>query len=188
MGTLHDPARAFPVTLAVLVVTCPCALSLATPAALVAATGRLTRAGLVITRADAVETLARATHVIMDKTGTLTHGRLTSRRCSRSGRRAGPTRLRAIAAGLEAGSEHPIAGAFRGTPAMRATGIRDLPGQGIEGAVDGRSLSHRSAAVRRGTERQNPVTRLSAEGNAVWVALGAARASRPFPAHGHRPA
>ncbi|HQR53817.1 MAG TPA: heavy metal translocating P-type ATPase metal-binding domain-containing protein [Burkholderiales bacterium] len=71
-----DPGRALWVTVSVLVVSCPCALSLATPAALTAATGALTRLGVVVTRGHALETLSRATHVIFDKTGTLTHGRL----------------------------------------------------------------------------------------------------------------
>ena len=69
-----DPARVLPVTVALLVVSCPCALSLATPAALAAATGALARAGVVLARSDALETLARVTHVVLDKTGTLTEG------------------------------------------------------------------------------------------------------------------
>ncbi|MGD8309831.1 MAG: heavy metal translocating P-type ATPase metal-binding domain-containing protein, partial [Chromatiales bacterium] len=73
---LHSPDRAFSITLAVLVVTCPCALSLATPAALTAATGALTRSGVLTTRGHALETLARATHLLLDKTGTLTRGEL----------------------------------------------------------------------------------------------------------------
>ena len=70
-----DPSRALWVTVAVLVVSCPCALSLATPAVLAAATGTLHRLGILITRGDALETLARTTHVVFDKTGTLTEGR-----------------------------------------------------------------------------------------------------------------
>jgi Cu2+-exporting ATPase len=73
--SLSDFDTAFRITLAVLVVTCPCALSLATPTAIVAATGTLTRMGILTTRGHALETLARATHVIFDKTGTLTYGR-----------------------------------------------------------------------------------------------------------------
>jgi Cu2+-exporting ATPase len=69
-----DPAKAFPAALAVLVVTCPCALSLATPAVLAAATADLARRGVLVTRTDAFEPLARATHVLWDKTGTLTRG------------------------------------------------------------------------------------------------------------------
>jgi Cu2+-exporting ATPase len=60
----------------VLVVTCPCALSLATPIALTVAAGALAKDGLLVTRGHAIETLARATHFVFDKTGTLTTGRM----------------------------------------------------------------------------------------------------------------
>lgn len=63
-----NPEQAFWVVLSVLVVTCPCALSLATPAAMTAATGSLTRLGVLTTRGHALETLAQATHIIFDKT------------------------------------------------------------------------------------------------------------------------
>ena len=76
---LHDPARMIPVLVSVLVVTCPCALSLATPAAMTAALGALARTGLIATRANAVERLALATHCLADKTGTLTEGRFRLR-------------------------------------------------------------------------------------------------------------
>ncbi|MCM2312126.1 MAG: heavy metal translocating P-type ATPase metal-binding domain-containing protein, partial [Steroidobacteraceae bacterium] len=69
-----DPARAFPATLAVLVATCPCALSLATPTALAAATAALARRGVLVAHTDAIEALSKATHVLWDKTGTLTKG------------------------------------------------------------------------------------------------------------------
>jgi Cu2+-exporting ATPase len=69
-----DHARAFAAMLAVLVVTCPCALSLATPVALAAATARLARLGVLVTRADAIERLSRIDTVVLDKTGTLTVG------------------------------------------------------------------------------------------------------------------
>ena len=68
------PERAFEVTLAVLVATCPCALSLATPVALAAAQSALARAGLLVTRGHVVEGLAEAGRFVFDKTGTLTRG------------------------------------------------------------------------------------------------------------------
>ena len=71
----QDPARIIPVLVSVLVVTCPCALSLATPAAMTAALGALARDGLIATRANAVERHGLATHCLADKTGTLTEGR-----------------------------------------------------------------------------------------------------------------
>ncbi|WP_236685911.1 heavy metal translocating P-type ATPase [Pseudoxanthomonas suwonensis] len=71
----YEPARALEVTLALLVISCPCALSLAVPAALAAAHGALAKIGLLALRPDALDTLARATDVVFDKTGTLTDGR-----------------------------------------------------------------------------------------------------------------
>lgn len=135
---LVDPARAFPAVLAVLVVTCPCALSLATPAALTAATTRLARLGVLITNADAVERLARIQTVVLDKTGTLTEsgGAVLDVRLL-----AAPDRetALAIAAALERGSAHPLAAALRAheRPGLVATAIEETPGQGIEGTVDG---------------------------------------------------
>jgi Cu2+-exporting ATPase len=108
---LHDPAHAFAVTLSVLVVTCPCALSLATPAAVTAATGALTRLGVLTTRGHALETLARASHVIFDKTGTLTEGRLRLETVELLGSLGREECLR-LAAALEQSSEHPIAHAI----------------------------------------------------------------------------
>jgi Cu2+-exporting ATPase len=74
-GTSSILHKALWITVSVLVVTCPCALSLATPVALSVASGAMARAGLLVTRSHAIETLARATHFVFDKTGTLTTGR-----------------------------------------------------------------------------------------------------------------
>ena len=107
-----DPARALPVTVALLVVSCPCALSLATPAALAAAAGSLARSGVVLARSDALETLARVTHVVVDKTGTLTAGRVRLAACMTLG--AIPrAKAIALAAAVDARSEHPLAHALR---------------------------------------------------------------------------
>ena len=126
-------------TIAVLVVTCPCALSLATPAALTAATGRLTRLGLLVTRGHALETLARVTHFIFDKTGTLTHGRLRLRETRTFSAMTGAECL-AYAAALERHSEHPIARALitaAAPPAPDATEVVNTPGSGIRGKISG---------------------------------------------------
>jgi Cu2+-exporting ATPase len=133
-----DPARAFYVTLSLLVVTCPCALSLATPVAVVAATGSLTRLGLLTTRGHALETLASATHVVFDKTGTLTRGELRLHGV----RLLGPiTRERAlaVAAALEQRSEHPVGRVLvaAGGNGLLAADVFATPGEGIEGRVEG---------------------------------------------------
>ena len=135
---LTDPSRAFTITLSVLVVTCPCALSLATPAAVTAATGALTRLGLLITRGHALETLAQATMVVFDKTGTLTQGDLRLSRVIPLGN-VDAERVQALAAGLELGSEHPVAKvlvAASATP-LRLENLRARPGRGIAGDLDG---------------------------------------------------
>ena len=107
----HQPEEAFWIVLSMLVVTCPCALSLATPAALTAATGSLTRLGVLTTRGHALETLARASHIILDKTGTLTTGRLQLQDIQLQGSLDEEACLR-IAAALELASEHPVARAL----------------------------------------------------------------------------
>jgi Cu2+-exporting ATPase len=138
---LTAPDKWLPITIAVLVVTCPCALSLATPTAITAATGRLTRRGLVTTRGHALETLARANVFIFDKTGTLTTGQLqlldthTFTPLSRMD-------CLALAAALEAHSEHPIARALR-TAAntaghFDAVDVTSKPGAGLTGMIEGR--------------------------------------------------
>ncbi|HVM95668.1 MAG TPA: cation-translocating P-type ATPase, partial [Candidatus Acidoferrales bacterium] len=135
-----DASRALWVTLSVLVVSCPCALSLATPAALAAASGQLLRRGLLVTRAHVLEGLARATHVVFDKTGTLTEGRLRLHRVEPLGNATRDECLR-LARLLEGYSEHPIARAFvdGGTlPADRLSDVRAVPTCGIEATMNGK--------------------------------------------------
>jgi Cu2+-exporting ATPase len=135
---LHDPEHAFAVTLSVLVVTCPCALSLATPAAVTAATGALTRLGVLTTRGHALETLARASHVIFDKTGTLTEGRLRLERVELLGT-VNRTDCLQFAAALEQHSEHPIARALcaETSDGLQAENVTAQAGLGIEGWIAG---------------------------------------------------
>jgi Cu2+-exporting ATPase len=133
-----DPSRAFPAVLAVLVATCPCALSIATPVAIAAATSRLSRLGILVMRSDAIEGLATLDTVMLDKTGTLTIGQPTVTRIETSGGLSREQAL-AIAAALEVHSQHPIAAAFRPyrTNTVICTDARDIPGVGIEGSIDG---------------------------------------------------
>ncbi|MEW5771831.1 MAG: heavy metal translocating P-type ATPase [Pseudomonadota bacterium] len=133
-----DPARAFWITVSVLVVSCPCALGLATPAALTAALGRLTRLGLLSTRGHALETLARATDFVFDKTGTLTSGEFTLREVHvlRGDREQALT----LAHALEQGATHPVAAALRiaASPGeLTAEDLRYYAGKGVHGRIDG---------------------------------------------------
>ncbi len=135
----HNPALWLPITVAVLVITCPCALSLATPTALTAATGALTRAGLLVTRGHALETLARATHFVFDKTGTLTEGKLRLLETRTLAGLSADECLR-LAGALERHSEHPVARALRATatePLPGATDVGNTPGAGLQGVIDG---------------------------------------------------
>lgn len=133
-----DPQRAFWIVLALLVATCPCALSLATPTALTTATGSLHKLGLLLTRGHVLEGLKQIDTVIFDKTGTLTEGRLTLDRILTL-REFDSDACLALAAALEHGSEHPIARAF-GHSQQGAEQLRSEPGQGLEGLVDDRRL------------------------------------------------
>ncbi len=132
-----EPSNAFWITLSVLVVTCPCALSLATPTALTAATGTLRQEGFLITRGHVLESLATATHIVFDKTGTLTEGNL-SLKSTVTLSTFSAERVLEIAAGLEAHSEHPIAKAFRKFQTVNADSINNEVGLGIQGEMQGR--------------------------------------------------
>lgn len=143
-----EPARALWIFVAVLVVSCPCALSLATPAALSVATGALAQRGLLLTRGHAVETLAVVTHFVFDKTGTLTEGRPRVLEVwSRDGDDAAALQL---AAALELGSEHPLALAFlaaaAGADLPQVAQRLSLPGAGVSAQYQGGELRLGSAA------------------------------------------
>ncbi|MFL1462717.1 heavy metal translocating P-type ATPase [Roseococcus sp. DSY-14] len=122
---------------AVLVVACPCALGLATPAAVMAGTGAAARAGILWRDAEAMERGARLDVVAFDKTGTLTEGhpRLAAFH-------AREPRALSWAAALQGGSEHPLARAVLAAapPPPPVAGFRALPGRGVRGEVEGRAL------------------------------------------------
>tara|TARA_R110002126_G_scaffold160926_6_gene308715 strand:- start:260 stop:2668 length:2409 start_codon:yes stop_codon:yes gene_type:complete len=111
-----DPDRAFWVTLSVLVATCPCALSLATPTAITCSLARLNRKGLLVKNSQALEVLPTLSHIIFDKTGTLTEGRFSIASIQHintsTGAELNEQQLLNLVANLEQHSEHPIARAF----------------------------------------------------------------------------
>ncbi|TNC82631.1 MAG: copper-translocating P-type ATPase [Oleiphilus sp.] len=135
--SLTDPNHAFAIVLAVLVVTCPCALSLATPTALTAANTALRRKGFLITKAHVLEALSETDDLIFDKTGTLTEGKLELYETNIYGRYNEGQAL-AIAAALEAHSSHPIAKVFLPFQSIKAKNVRSELGKGICGQVNGR--------------------------------------------------
>jgi Cu2+-exporting ATPase len=136
----EDAARVVPTVVAVLVATCPCALSLSAPIALTVAVGEFARGGIVVARGRAVETLAKASDVVFDKTGTLTRGELRLKEGVSYGS-VGRERCFAIATAIEAVSEHPIGRAFsvaaEAAGRLRAEEFRNVPGAGMEALVDG---------------------------------------------------
>ncbi len=134
---VHEPARALEVTLALLVVSCPCALSLAIPTALTSAHGALARMGVLGLRGDALSTLARVDRVVLDKTGTLSTGRPELDRVATFDGLDAQQAL-AICAALEHGSAHPLARAFAHVDGIAvAQNVRAIGGRGIEGDVGG---------------------------------------------------
>lgn len=172
--SLSDFDTAFRVTLSVLVVSCPCALSLATPTAMVAATGALTRLGVLTTRGHALETLARATHVIFDKTGTLTFGRPRVAAVETISGLEARSSL-ALAAALERGSEHPVGRALveaTGESIPLATDIRNMPGNGIEGWIEGRRYRIGRPEFVAALSQSTATERDDLDAASTWVALG----------------
>jgi len=172
-----DPDRAFVITLSVLVVTCPCALALATPAAFAAAGSRLSQLRLLVTNGNAIESLSRATLAMFDKTGTLTIGEpriaavfvidnaFTEKDC------------RLVAAALEHASTHPLARAFAMQEALPAVSSPNIVvGQGVSGKIDGREWRIGNAEfVGGGVAAHDSKTThvfLGVEGNAIaWFDL-----------------
>ncbi len=128
--------KAFFIALSVLVVTCPCALALATPTALTAATAAMRERGLLISKSHVLETLPQINRVVFDKTGTLTQGRLTLERVVPLADLA-ETELLSLAAGLEKYSTHPIARAFTDIEASSISLPEQISGQGIQGQWQG---------------------------------------------------
>ncbi|MFF1559396.1 heavy metal translocating P-type ATPase [Streptomyces sp. NPDC058279] len=140
-----DPTAAFTAAVAVLIIACPCALGLATPTALMVGTGRGAQLGILIKGPEVLESTRRVDTVVLDKTGTVTTGRMTL-----TGVHPAPgvdeTELLRLAGSLEHASEHPIARAIAVGAAERAgalpvpEGFENLAGLGVRGVVDGRSV------------------------------------------------
>jgi Cu+-exporting ATPase len=137
---------------AVLIIACPCALGLATPMAIMVGTGRGAEAGVLFRDAEALETLYRADTLVVDKTGTLTEGkpRLTAVEPAMG---FTADELLRLVAGLERGSEHPLAAAIvrpseaRGQKLSEARNFQSVTGKGVIGEVEGRRIVLGSAAL-----------------------------------------
>ncbi|MBL8511677.1 MAG: heavy metal translocating P-type ATPase, partial [Betaproteobacteria bacterium] len=149
-----DPRQSFNVLVAVLAVSCPCAIALAAPAAYAAAAHRLATKGLLISRSHVLATAAHISDVIFDKTGTLTCGNLTITRVQPLTGLSEATVL-ALAAALEKGAAHPIARAITAalspydTEIAPAHGLRLVPGLGVEGIIENSRYRFGTAAFIR---------------------------------------
>ena len=160
------------IAVAILVATCPCAIALASPIALTRAGAALLGRGVLLTRARALAPLARVTDVVLDKTGTLTEGRLSLKGvfCFRNTR---VDECRRLAAALAGASLHPVSRALRLADAPEASGVANHPGLGVEGAVEGERLRLGSARFCAELAGSAPAQVSSAKGEATRVYLAA---------------
>ena len=141
---LDDATTAFAAAVAVLIVACPCALGLATPTALLVGTGRGAQLGILIRGPEILESTRRVDTVVLDKTGTVTEGRMALVRVVAADGADADEAL-AVAGSLEHASEHPVARAIAAAAAEAAPlrpveGFRNLEGRGVEGLVAGRPV------------------------------------------------
>ncbi|SDE26318.1 heavy metal translocating P-type ATPase [Streptomyces griseoaurantiacus] len=162
LGVTGDTVAAFTAAVAVLIIACPCALGLATPTALMVGTGRGAQLGILIKGPEVLESTRRVDTVVLDKTGTVTTGRMTLQDVYVSGGTPGATderELLRLAGALEDASEHPVAraiaaGARERLRTAHAAGAREdegalppvehfenVPGRGVRGRVAGREVA-----------------------------------------------
>ncbi|MFI6445091.1 heavy metal translocating P-type ATPase [Kitasatospora sp. NPDC050543] len=140
-----DPTEAFTAAVAVLIIACPCALGLATPTALMVGTGRGAQLGILIKGPEVLETTRRVDTIVLDKTGTVTTGRMALTAVHTAD---GVTEAQALrlAGALEYASEHPVAAAIAAAAAERTGELppvgefTNLPGLGVQGVVEGHAV------------------------------------------------
>jgi Cu+-exporting ATPase len=149
--TGHSVIAAFTAAVAVLIIACPCALGLATPTAILVGTGRGAQLGVLIKRPQVLETAGGIDTVVLDKTGTITTGRMTVGAVEAQPGEDADMVLRRAAA-VEAASEHPVAAAIvtaaheRGLTLVPVTDFANDPGTGVSGRVDGTAVRVTRAA------------------------------------------
>lgn len=178
LGATGDVTAAFTAAVAVLIIACPCALGLATPTALMVGTGRGAQLGILIKGPEVLESTRRVDTVVLDKTGTVTTGRMTLRDVYAAGETEEKELLR-LAGGLEHASEHPVARAVAvgaaaelgistgALPAVR--GFENVAGSGVRGTVEGHLVlvGRERLLADAGVEGLAPVSALKAEAEAA---------------------
>ncbi|MFJ9924638.1 heavy metal translocating P-type ATPase [Streptomyces misionensis] len=146
LGVTGDAVSAFTAAVAVLIIACPCALGLATPTALMVGTGRGAQLGILIKGPEVLESTRRVDTVVLDKTGTVTTGRMTLQAVYTADGEDEKELLR-LAGALEHASEHPVARAIAAGAEERAGALpavehfENVPGRGVRGRVDGREVA-----------------------------------------------
>ncbi|MEU4488153.1 heavy metal translocating P-type ATPase [Streptomyces purpurascens] len=146
LGLTGDGVAAFTAAVAVLIIACPCALGLATPTALMVGTGRGAQLGILIKGPEVLESTRRIDTVVLDKTGTVTTGRMTLQEVYVADGADEKEVLR-LAGAVEHASEHPVARAIALGAEERAgrlpevEGFRSVPGRGVHGRVEGREVA-----------------------------------------------
>ena len=171
-----DPSRALMAAVAVLVVTCPCALSLATPTAMLTSAGLLARHGVLVRHLQAIESLAGVETIIFDKTGTLTEAAMGLQDLQT---REGVTREQALqlASGLAMHSLHPVSRALVAAAnasslckSVEVIQVKAIAGQGLEGQLTGVEMAGLSGKLRLGSARFCHVDSLPSDVMQVWLA------------------
>ncbi len=203
LGPEPRAAHALVAAVSVLIVACPCALGLATPMSILVGVGRGATAGVLVRNAEALETLARASTLVVDKTGTLTEGRpqlvriATASWRRRDAKRCGSRRAWSGGASIRSPRRSLAAAHERGTALAEVAGFAAVPGRGVRGSVDGHPLAarhlglparvgHRRGRARRGrrgrasrgAERRLPRAGRQAGGAAVVRGPGQGRGAR----------
>ncbi|MGW8777142.1 heavy metal translocating P-type ATPase [Streptomyces sp. NPDC055796] len=171
LGAGADPQAAVTACVAILVVACPCALGLATPTALLAATGRGTQLGVLVSGPQALEALRHVDVIVLDKTGTLTTGHMSVVRVTPVEGGVGGDAAVRLAGAVEQGSEHPLGRTLvsyarrlvREGPLPEVVGFLATPGRGVAGEVEG----HRVEVRVPGDDLPDPLARALAEAEAA---------------------
>ncbi|MFC8129610.1 heavy metal translocating P-type ATPase [Streptomyces sp. NPDC057302] len=178
LGATGDATAAFTAAVAVLIIACPCALGLATPTALMVGTGRGAQLGILIKGPEVLESTRRVDTVVLDKTGTVTTGRMTLRDVYVAGETEEKQLLR-LAGALEHASEHPVARAVAAGAAAElglpvgalpaVEGFGNVAGSGVRGTVEGHAVlvGRERLLADAGTEGLAPVAGLRAEAEAA---------------------
>jgi P-type Cu2+ transporter len=172
-----DAGRILEIVLTVLVVSCPCALSLAAPAAFAASGSHLVKRGVLLTRGHALEALAKVTHVVFDKTGTLTAGRPVLQRTIALAEVDSIECLR-IAASLEQHSEHPFARSFidalrqQALPLYPLQNANNQPGQGVMGELNGKTYYLGNAKIHPTLGPQPDISEVPQGATVLWLSDG----------------